>query len=266
MNFHKTRLIYFSPTRTTKKIMEGISLGIQADTTAHMDLTALDARSQIGGTIDDDLVVFGVPVYAGRVPKVAAEGLSKLKGSNVPCAVVVVYGNREYEDALLELRDLVSKAGFTPIAGGAFIGEHSFSTEAKPIAPDRPDSDDSNAAKRFGEMIQKKLSGIDTLDGLPPLEVPGNFPYKERPNRPPISPVTRDKTCTLCGECATACPTEVITVADSVETNPEGCIICCACVKGCPTGARVMSAEPILQIADWLYTNYSEPKKPETFI
>lgn len=266
MDIRAVKLIYFSPTRTTKKILEGISRGIQAEIVESLDLTHLHSGSRKMGDANGEVAIIGVPVYAGRVPVIAAERLQRFKAKNTPAAVVVVYGNREFEDALLELRDLARKAGFSPIAAGAFIGEHSFSTNAQPIAPNRPDADDLETAKAFGEKIQQKLAGIDQISDLPTLQVPGGSPYKERPNRPPMSPVTKQQICTLCGECAAACPVEAITVEDRVETDPERCILCCACVKGCPAEARVMEAEPIRKIAEWLHANYSERKAPETFV
>jgi ferredoxin len=266
VNIRSAKLIYFSPTRTTQKVLEGISSGLPMDSVEFVDLTCMPAGSLKLDEIKSQLAIIGVPVYAGRVPTVAARRLLRLTARNAPAVVVVVYGNREFEDALLELKDLAQKAGFSPIAGGAFIGEHSFSTENQPIAPDRPDRDDMAAARAFGEKIHRKLLQIKELDDLPPLQVPGNRPHRERTHHPPLSPITLKDTCTLCGNCATACPMEAIRVEEMVETDPQRCILCCACVKGCPTQSRVMEAEPVRRIAHWLYTNCRERKTPVTFI
>ena len=93
--------------------------------------------------------------------------------------MVVVYGNREYEDALLELKNLAIEQGFSRVAAGAFIGEHSYSRDSTPIAVGRPDEADLNKAKEFGERVLKKLLDNRELDHLPTLEVPGNFPIKK---------------------------------------------------------------------------------------
>jgi ferredoxin len=265
VNIRTVKFIYFSPTGTTKKVLEGISQGLQIDIMQSVDLTCPSAGSREMEKIEGQLAIIGVPVYAGRVPAVAAERLQKLKAQNAPAVVVVVYGNREFEDALLELRDLVQKVGFSPIAGGAFIGEHSFSTEAQPIAANRPDADDLAIAKSFGEKIHRKLAGINALVDLPPLHLPGKHPYRERANHPPMSPVTFHESCSLCGECAATCPMEAITVGEMVETDQQRCIFCCACVKRCPSQARIMEAEPIKKIAQWLYTNCRKPKTAVTF-
>jgi hypothetical protein len=51
-----------------------------------------------------------------------------------------------------------------------------------------------------------------------------------------------------------------------VSTQKNLCIICCACVKNCPGGARLMQNPDIEKVTDWLFTNYSARKEPETFV
>ena len=56
----------------------------------------------------DDLVLFGVPVYGGRIPSPAVQTLRRMQGSRTPAVLVAAYGNREYDDALLELADIAA--------------------------------------------------------------------------------------------------------------------------------------------------------------
>ena len=159
MNIGLVRLVYFSPTKTTKQIVEAIAEGTQYLPFAHLDLTPPEEKSMT--FVDpNELAIIGAPVYGGRIPVEAAIRLRRLKAQSIPAVIVVVYGNREYEDALLELRDITVETGFIPIASGAFIGEHSYSTEEKPIAHGRPDAYDIEKAKEFGKAIQKKVGGI----------------------------------------------------------------------------------------------------------
>jgi len=175
MDINSAKLIYFSPTETTGKIVEGISQGIQADIVKTVDLTPPVARRRKFEEMYDELAIIGTPVYGGRIPLEAVQRLRRIKANDTPAVVVVVYGNREYEDALLELRDLAAELRFRPIAGGAFIGEHSYDSEATPIATGRPDARDLEKAKGFDELIQEKISKIRNLDEMPPLQVPGNY-------------------------------------------------------------------------------------------
>jgi ferredoxin/flavodoxin len=266
MDANTIKLIYFSPTGTTKKVLESIAQGTGVQTVEHVDVTQPEAETQAPLAIDGALPLFGAPVYGGRLPPDAAQRLRRIKGNDTPAIVVVLYGNREYEDALLELSDLVTEAGFVPVAGGAFIGEHSFDTEAFPIATGRPDGRDLAKAAEFGKAIGKKMQGVNGLDGMPPLQVPGDFPYKEWTKWPGVSPATQEDTCIRCEACIAACPTAAIALDGALITRAEACIQCCACVRACPTGARVMEHPRVREAQEWLSTHCRARKEPETFL
>lgn len=267
MDIGSITLVYFSPTRTTKQIIEGIAKGIQKKSITHVDLTLPIVKEQEVRAFNEELVIIGAPVYGGRIPVDAVSRLQKLKVNNAPAVVVVVYGNRAFEDALVELRDLALKVGFKPMAGGAFIGEHSFNTKDTPIAKGRPDVKDLKKAQEFGEKIQAMMEEYGRSKDIPRLQVPGKYPYKERGQRSEvISPITKEEQCIMCGQCAEVCPTAAITIDAVVMTKQETCIHCCACVKNCPTNARIMKHPQIKKIAKWLSTNYSERREPEIYL
>jgi ferredoxin len=264
MNIKKIKLIYFSPTNTTKQTLEGITKGLQCNNIEHLNLTSCSTTS--GGfeqLQSDELAVIGMPVYSGRLPTIAVERLKRLKADKTPTVVVVVYGNRAYDDALLELRDLASEVGFVPIAGGAFIGEHSFSNDTTPIAVGRPDMEDFAKAKAFGKKISETLLLLNQSEQIPLLKVPGNFPYKPLKSLSE-APTTNEEDCIQCKLCMTVCPTSAIEFNGSIITNQEACIKCCACVKICPTNARVIPLQ-IKPIAERLSTTYSDRKEPEFY-
>ena len=121
-------------------------------------------------------------------------------------------------------------------------------------------------ARRFGESIQEKISRLHTLDDIPTLQVPGNYPYVAWDQPPAMAPVTVESLCTLCAECAAACPTAAINVAESVWTSKEACIRCSACVKKCPSGARKWDSAHIDQVRKWLNENCRQRKEPQIFI
>ncbi len=165
MKVDSAKLVYFSPTGTTKKIIEGIGYGINRGKGEIVDITLEEGRNQRIHTTENELLVIGVPVYFGRVPTCAIEWLHTIKAHNAPAVCVVVYGNREYDDALLELKDCVTGRGCLPIACAAFVGEHSFSGSETPIAAGRPDARDLSYAEAFGERIKAKLES--TPPGYP---------------------------------------------------------------------------------------------------
>jgi len=164
------------------------------------------------------------------------------------------------------LRDLATEQGFVPIAAAAFIGEHSYSTEATPIAHGRPDALDLVQAQEFGAMIRERLAAPAALRGTPPLQASGAYPYREWIPPTDVSPITDQALCVKCSDCARACPTAAIVVGEVVATAPASCILCTACVKKCPTGARKWDHPRIGRSREWLSTNCRERKNPELYV
>ena len=267
MRIDEVRLIYFSPTRTTKSALMAIAEGLGAGRVEHLDLTPAGAESQEIEEIRDELVIIGTPVYSGRVSLSAVKRLQRLKAKGTAAVIVAVYGNRAYEDALLELKNIVAGAGFTPVAAAAFVGEHSFATETRPIANGRPDAQDLRKAKAFGEAVREKMERMGVPTEPRSLAVPGNFPYRERAKPSKVTPVTRKGVCTACGKCVEFCPTAAITIEDdSVVSDGNICILCCACVKDCPEGARVVEDPAARERTEKLSTNCKERKEPEVYL
>lgn len=266
MKIRKVRLVYFSPTGTTRSILESIANGIGAASIERMDVTLPAGQTQDFSEIQaDELLVIGAPVYAGRLPEIALQRFQGIKSGGSAAVLVVLYGNREYEDALLELSDLVRAAGCIPVAGGAFIGEHSFSTPAIPLAKGRPDADDVGSARAFGESIAATLERVPSIREIQPLELPGNRPFRDRPNFPVTSPDVEGDRCTACGACAAVCPTGSIFIGEKADTHAETCILCCVCVRACPENIRSLKDPRVGEIIEWLRSNTSRRKEPEQF-
>ena len=263
MDVKKVRLVFYSPTGKGKKVASAIAEGTRLEYES-IDLTPFEASMKTYDVAEDELAIIAAPVYGGRIPTTALERLEKVKGNNTPAVLVAMYGNREFEDALIELRNFTNIHGFKAIAGSAFIGQHSFDSEETPIATGRPDTEDLKTANEFGAEVMKKLGQIKEIQEL---IVPGNHPYKERRSRTiPISPEVDDEICTLCGICASVCPTSSITVSDLVVTEKPKCTACSACVQNCPTGAMQWKNDGVLNTAKWLSTEYCERKEPEIFL
>lgn len=264
MNERKVYPIYFSPTGTSKMVVETLAQGTGFTLEDEVDLTYPDAGAE-GSFTAEDMVIIGVPVYAGRVPTLAQERLAALDGGGAFAVAVVVYGNREYEDALLELKKSLEARGFTVVACCTFIGEHSFSTNDLPIAPGRPDKEDLDIARRYGKRIADEIS-LNCEKDASSYTVPGKYPYQEGVKNFPFGPVVNEDICSSCGTCVTHCPAGAIELFEKPQLNVELCILCCACIKNCPEQAASIQAQPILEKATWLYENCSSRKDPEIFI
>ncbi len=248
--------IFFSPTNATKIIGKKI-----IDSFREYELREIDLTKKIFSDIDldkDGIAIIGMPVYRSALPEVAIERLKKIKASGIPAVIYIVYGNRGYGQALQELKQSSYVRGFIPVAQGTYIGEHSFSTTEYPIAVNRPDKDDLEKAKMFGDLIKENIAYLESIEKIS-LDIV-SIERKEPLRIPPGI----DLKCNLCGKCIDMCPVRANDFVDnSLSTNKEKCITCMACVKGCPNNARYIKSEQLLNIAKQLFNATQERKNPE---
>lgn len=225
--------IYFSPTGGTKQVADILSSQWDCEK-VEIDLSNSRLRFQDYKIRKDDVCIVAAPVYGGRIPMMASANLSRLKGNGAKAAAVAVYGNRAYEDALLELKDDLEEAGFCCKAGVAAIAEHSI---ARQFAEGRPDQEDRKQLGQFAERIYS-IFGEEDRESV--LQLPGNYPYKEYKVMPAV-PEANDN-CTLCGLCLELCPTGAISSVNLKTADSTKCISCMRCIAVCPEEARRLSS------------------------
>ncbi|HHU17456.1 MAG TPA: 4Fe-4S binding protein [Clostridiales bacterium] len=275
MMINKVWAVYFSATGTTEKIVTKIAktvaqkLGIEYGT---RDFTLPVSRAENLKFNANDLVIFGTPVYAGRVPNLMLKYLATIEGNDAIGVPVVLYGNRNYDDALIELRDILEKGKIHTIAAAAFIGEHSFSYT---LAKDRPDADDMKLAAEFAEKIADKVKSIEGTIPEKPVDVKG-IPEPYRGYYQPrdrtgnhidirkVKPLTNDD-CIDCLICAEVCPMGAISF-ENVREVVGICIKCGACIKKCPVQAKYYADEGYLYHKQELEEEYTRRAEPEFFI
>ena len=265
MEIQSIKLVYFSPTGTTKAVVQGIAAGINPGIKVSIDITQPDSRKQPLQASENELLIIAVPVYMGRVPALLNDWLNAIQADNTPTVCVVVYGNRAFENALLELKDILKKCGCIPIAGAAYIGEHSFSNSEEPIAQGRPDENDLNHAKVFGQKILEKLHSISSISQVSDISVPGTYPYGGITELWDVDFIKVNEQCIECGICAEVCPMGAIDSQDTKVIDQVKCITCCACIKNCPQNARSIKTGPVKDAAIRLNKLYKERKEPVFF-
>ena len=306
----RVRGMYFSGTGTTETIVRAVAAGlagkfaqtdtaISAEKSPDIDFTPPDTRMKAYRFDDRDIIVFGVPVIAGRVPNVLLPFLSTLEGDGAIAIPVVLYGNRNFDDALIELRDILEEQGFHTIAAAAFIGEHSFS---RILAAGRPDEKDLGIAEQFAAAAGEKLLGFireaqrqalalrggrdpspeqileqlrTALEDAGPVPVEGEEPlrpyYKPRDrqgnfiNILKVKPKLNEAKCTKCGICADICPMGSI-AKDAPGIVSGICIKCCGCEKKCPEGALYFDDPGYLYHKEELELGYPQRKEPALFL
>ena len=251
MHIEKWIIAHFSPTGGTKKVADAIAVGFNIPV-VEMDLTKEVSHATLG---EKDALMAVLPVYAGRVPQISLERLSALKGNGQKAVAVAVYGNREYEDALLETKDALEANGFQVIAAAAFIAEHSI---VRSIANHRPDAEDEALCRQFAADVMAKA------DNASPVQVPGNNPYKAL--KPSAFHPAANESCVKCGVCAQQCPVGAIAMEDPSQTNHDLCINCMRCVQVCPVSSRALPETFQTMITQMLNQNAAGYKKPVVFL
>ena len=175
--------ITFSPTGGTRRVGELLckEFGGECVTT---ELCTKKENLKLPGIHTDDLTVISMPVYAGRVPAMAVERLKGIEANGARCVIIAVYGNRAYEDALVEMQDVATGMGFRVVAAIAAIAEHSI---CRMYGSGRPDAEDANELASFAADILRKIKGgwrvcTSLPAGQPTIQagLQGSLPHSKR--------------------------------------------------------------------------------------
>jgi ferredoxin len=235
MKMNELGLVYFSPTGTTRKVIMETARNIDLKSVSY-DLSIHKEKKPNLHFKCNDFVLFGIPVYGGRVPATFLEYFETLKGDNTPAALIATYGCREYEDALLELKNEVESRGFKVIGAGAFPVQHSI---VRQIGMSRPNKADLKVIADFGIQLNRKLRNAVDFNNVD-IQVPGNNPYKKY-GTIPLVPKTDVNLCIECKACAKSCPSGAISMENPKKTDKKKCISCMKCVYSCRKKARYVS-------------------------
>lgn len=205
----------------------------------------------------EDVVIISVPSYGDRVPAMAVERLTMLNGQGARAVLVCVYGNRAYEETLVELEDAAKQAGFRVIAAVAAVAEHSI---ARQFAAGRLDAQDAKQLSDFAQQIQAKLSAGDSTKP----SIPSNRPYKKAGG---VGMVTKPtKGCTNYGICAAECPVQAIDKENPKKVDEKACISCMRCIFVYPHSARKVNPVMLAAASLMLKKVCSERKDCELFL
>lgn len=254
----KTVVIQFSPTGGTARAAEALCSGL-GEVSEIIDL--VDPEFESANLAEDaaDAAVIAVPSFGGLVPGLAAERLGKVTAAGMPCVLLAVYGNRAYDDTLVQLNDLADASGFKTIAAVAAIAEHSIIRE---FAAGRPDATDVATLADFGQQIAQKITaGADGMEST----IPGNPEYVTGNGGGGPYPKADGK-CNKCGACAAQCPTGALNAANPKAPDTNKCASCMRCVSTCPRGARKIGTILTIAVKKAIGAACAERKECELYL
>ncbi|MEF9940475.1 MAG: 4Fe-4S binding protein [Clostridium sp.] len=246
----------FSPTGGTEKVIKLLEKDFLTEKS--IDLTKMNANDSDLDLKKDDLCLIGVPSYGGRVPQAALERLRQIKGNGALAIIVVVYGNRAYDDTILELKNELTDCHFQVVSAVAAIAEHSIMHQ---FGKGRPDAADELELHKIAQDIKVVLSN---RIGNEELQVPGNKPYREY-GGVPFKPQA-NKTCNKCGKCSAHCPVGAISKENPSVTDKNKCISCMRCVSICPQNARSIHKVLLFAASEKMKKECSGRKQIEAFL
>lgn len=260
MKINNVYSVYFSPSGSTKKVADCVSAQFDKEVKS-IDLLRepLKDKVQLG---ENDLLIVSMPVFSGRIPKVCPDMLKKIYGNNSVAITIAVYGNRDYDDALLEMNDILKENGFKILSSAAIIGQHSIFTN---VATNRPDEKDIDVMTNFVGKCKQKINNYKNINEIVDINVKGNRPYKPTKSLK-FKPLVNDN-CTSCGLCAEVCPVNAIDKDNPKVTNNELCFTCTACISVCPFNARTLELnEGFSDAKEGFYSRCGVRKESDFFI
>lgn len=262
--------LFFSPTENTKKAVRAVAKGIAKEVSGEdffsIDLTCPEGRHSVYAFGEGDVIILGMPTYAGRIPNKIVEYVSgSIYGDGAVAVPVVTFGNRSFDDSLKELATIMTDNGMDLCGACAVPSEHAFSDK---LAKGCPTESDLQLLSEYGRKLGKEMLKGNTarlsLDDIPGRDMETSEYYKPlKEDGTPASflkamPVTDTDKCTGCGLCKEVCPTNCF--KDSFS-NPDGvCIKCQACIKSCPQNAKYFENANFLSHVKMLEKNFSDVK------
>lgn len=272
MQFKTVWAVYYSGSGSTRRLLRGMAEAAGEALmlpVRELDYSRPEAREKSYCFTQTDLVFWGSPTYAGRLPNVLLPFLrGNFTGGGAAAVAVVLYGNRSYDDALKELYEVLTGNGFLAAAGAAVTAEHAF---APVLAHGRPNAEDRAAAAEFARKTALTLRGREHII---PVTVPGREPIGayytplgldgEPARFLKAKPKTDPEQCTRCGLCAAVCPMGSIPREEPTECTGI-CIKCQGCIRECPAGAKYFDDEAFLSHRAMLEQNYIRRRENEFY-
>lgn len=266
----KVHLVYFSPNGSTLKVLRNIAKGLNGTEIVEHNVLLRDKRKQRFQFGPDDLVIFG-SATAGMLFGKVDEIFDYMIGDSTPFVGVVTYGGGYYGVSLMQIEKKARQRGFLVSALAAFVGPYSLAISE---SPKRPDDQDAEEQKLFGQSIydkvivnknftlSKKVKAGWSDHPLYNVVVFARLFMQNKEYRIPKSFKEKaiNDDCIKCRKCQRNCPEGAIDPI-SKKIDLDKCISCFSCVNNCPQKAIQSKSRTLAKINKSFVRDFSKRKE-----
>ncbi len=230
-------ILYFSGTGNSKYVAEQIAKITTDEIVSINDKLQNNDKSDI---LVDDRLIFVVPTYAWRIPRVVREWILKTNFKGAKNTWFVMTCGSEIGNAEKYNKKLCNKKGFTYMGSTGVVMPENY------IAMfDSPKDDE---IKKIILQADAEIKNItEVLVQNKPFPTPRNN-LQDKVMSGPVNMLFypmfvkakgfyADSKCINCGKCVKVCPLNNIEIKNNKPVWNNNCTHCMACISYCPTNA-----------------------------
>ena len=230
-------ILYFSGTGNSKYVAEQIAKIIGDKLISINDRLKNNNISKI--TVQDNLI-FVVPTYAWRIPRIVRDFIFKTDFENVKNAWFVMTCGSEIGNAEKYNKQLCTEKNFNYMGTIGVVMPENYIAMFNSPTPDEIEKIFNKADKEIeiiANQINENKPFSTSRNNLQDKFMSGPVNMLFYPMFVKSSGFFADNKCTSCGKCVKVCPLNNIEIENGKPVWQKNCTHCMACISYCPTNA-----------------------------